>query len=169
MGRVMKALAIIVLLVTIAGAGTLLYAVNNLSPAVVQQSVLVTPAQQAQEIFDAAADQLASETFTGRVFADASGLDAQNCAFVTYTVRLENKGFFPAEWVSLDIHPAGQADVCQLDNYSANVLASRTQGDIAATVLTSSDAADAPRAYTITCYVFGQKIVLDGVIGETTD
>ena len=165
--RIMKVLAIAVLLITIAGAGALLYAVNNLSPVVVQAGVVVTPAHQAQEIFDAAAAQLNSETFTGRVFGDASGLDAQGCTFLTYTVRLENKGFFPAEWVSLDIRPLseeGAWDICQLDNYSANVLSSRTQGDIAATVLTRGDGAKTERAYTVTCYVLGKKITFDGVI-----
>jgi len=167
MGRIMKVLAIAALLITIVGAGTLLYVVNSLSPVVVQTNVTITPAQQAQEIFDVTAAQLANETFTGRVFGDPAGLDAQDCTFVTYTVRLENKGLFPAEWVSLDIHPATDAsvqDICQLDNYSANVLASRTQGDIAATVLARGDASK-QRTYTVTCYVLGQKITFDGVIG----
>ena len=168
MGRIMKALAIAALLVTILGAGALLYAINNLSPVVVQTNVTLTPAQQAQDIFDMTTAQLANETFTGRVFGDAPSLNAQDCTFVTYTVRLENKGFFPAEWVSLDVHPAQGEDVldiCQLDNYNANVLASRTQGDIAATVLTKGDAAGTQRTYTLTCYVFGQKITFNGVIG----
>lgn len=168
MGRIMKVLAIVALLVTILGAGALLYAVNNLSPVVVQTGVVATPAQQAQEIFDQTAAQLISETFTGRVFGDATGLDAQNCTFLTYTVRLENKGFFPAEWVSLDIHPLSDEasqDVCQLDNYSANVLGSRTQGDIAATVLLRGAGENRQRTYTVTCYVLGQKITFDGTIG----
>jgi len=165
MGKIMKVLAIAALLVTIAGAGALLYAVNNLSPVVVQAGVVVTPAEEAQEIFDAAAAQLANETFTGRVFSDAAGLDAKDCAFLTYTVRLQNKGFFPAEWVSLDIRPAVDGeDICQLDNYSANVLGSRTQGDIAATVLTRGDGTSTQRAYTVTCYVLGRKMTFDGVI-----
>lgn len=167
MGKIMKGLAIVVLLITIAGAGALLYAVNNLSPVVVQASVMATPAQQAQEIFDQTAAQLTSETFTGRVFGDTMGLDAKDCTFLTYSVRLENKGFFPVEWVSLDIHPQADEtaqDVCQLDNYSANVLASRTQGDIAATVLTRGDGAKTQRTYTVNCYVLGEKITFDGVI-----
>jgi len=159
----MKVLAIVVLLATIAGAGALLYAVNNLSPVVVQTGVVATPAWQAQDVFDAAAAQLADETFTGRVFGSTAGLDAQDCTFLTYTVRLENRGFFPAEWVSLDIHPSANGeDICQLDNYSANVLGSRTQGDIAATLLTRGDGADTQRTYTVTCYVLGRKIAFDG-------
>ena len=165
MGRIMKVLAIAALLVTIAGAGALLYAVNHLTPVVTRAGVVVTPAWEAQEIFDTTAAQLANETFTGRVFADAAGIQAQECVFLTYTVRLENKGFFPAEWVSLDIHPSEHGeDICQLDNYSANVLGSRMQGDIAATLLSRGDGARAKRAYTVTCYVLGRKMTFDGVI-----
>ena len=167
MGKAMKILAIAALLLTIAGAGVVLYAVNTLTPVVVQSGVVATPAANAQEIFDAVGAQLANETFTGRVFADAAGLQAQDCTFLTYTIRLENKGFFPAEWVSLDIHPIRSEtaqDVYQMDNYSANVLGSRTQGDITATVLCQGDAAKTGRSYTVTCYVLGQKITFDGVI-----
>ena len=41
------------LLLTIAGAGVVLYAVNTLTPVVVQSGVVATPAANAQEIFDA--------------------------------------------------------------------------------------------------------------------
>ena len=161
MAKVMKVLAIAALLVTIAGAGVLLYAVNSLSPVIVQTRMVATPAWQAQDVFDAAMAQLTNETFKGRVFGDAAGISEQDCTFLTYTVRLQNKGFFPAEWVSLDVHPQ-EGDICQLDNYSANVLGSRMQGDIAATLLTCSVAAKTQRGYTVTCYVLGRKIVLEG-------
>ena len=48
----MKALAIVVLIVTIAGAGAVLYGMNTLEPVVEQASVLVTPASQAQDVFE---------------------------------------------------------------------------------------------------------------------
>ena len=52
MRKALKIAAIAALLVTVAGAGVLLYAMNTLSPQVVQMSVLVTPAAQAQDVFD---------------------------------------------------------------------------------------------------------------------
>ena len=161
MYKAMKVLAIAVLIVTIIGAGVVLYGIRTLSPVVEQVSVLATPAQQAQDVFDSALAQVRNETFTGRVFAGTQGLDAQNCTFVTYTVRLSNRGLFPAEWVSLDIVPA-QGDVLQLDNVQANVLSAGSQGDIAATVLHAGDAADTQRAYVIHCYTLGRKITLEG-------
>lgn len=159
----MRELAIAVLIVTIAGAGLVLYGLHTLAPVVEQTSVLVTPAAQAQEIFDSAVAQARDGTFTGRVFGGVSGLDAQDCTFLTVTVRLANRGFFPAEWIALDVQPA-EGDILQLDNVQANVLASGSQGDVAATILHAGEAADTQRAFTVSCYVFGRKITLQGSV-----
>ena len=161
MYKAMRVLAIVVLIVTIAGAGAVLYGINTLAPVVEQTSMLVTPAAQAQEIFDQAVAQVRDGTFTGRVFGDAAGLNAQNCTFLTVNVRLANRGFFPAEWIALQVQPA-EGDVLQLDNVQANVLASGHQGDVSATVLHAGGAENAQRAFTVSCYVFGRKITLQG-------
>lgn len=161
MYKAMKALAIVVLIVTIAGAGAVLYGMNTLEPVVEQASVLVTPASQSQDVFDSVMTQVNKATFTGRVFAQPGLQDSGACTFLTYTVRLKNRGFFPAEWVSLDIQPV-EGDLLQLDNVSANVLASGSRGDINATVLHQGDASMTQRNYTINCYVFGRKMTLQG-------
>lgn len=157
----MKVLAIVVLIVTIAGAGAVLYGINKLAPVIEQTQVTATPAAQAQDIFDGVMTQVNHATFTGRVFAQPGELESEDCTFLTYTVRLANKGFFPAEWVSLNIVPV-EGDVLQLDNVQANVLASQSQGDIAATILHAGDASQTQRAFTVNCYVFGRKIMLEG-------
>ena len=161
MYKAMKAVAIAALIITIAGAGVVLYGINTLAPVVEQTSVLVTPAQQAREIFDHATAQVQNGTFTGRVFGDAAHLSAQDCAFLTVTVRLANRGFFPAEWIALDVQPE-QGDVLQLDNVQANVLPSGSQGDVSATVLHAGSAESTQRAFTVSCYVFGRKITIQG-------
>ena len=161
MYKAMKILAIGVLIVTIAGAGVVLYGIRTLAPVVAQVQVTVTPAQEAQDIFDGVLAQVSDGTFTGRVFSASAAPEAEDCAFVTYTVRLANRGFFPAEWVSLDMHPI-EGDLLQLDNVQANVLAGGSQGDIAVTILHAGDGAQTQRGYTIQCYVFGRKITLQG-------
>lgn len=168
MYKVMKALAIIVLIVTIAGAGVVLYAVNSMAPAVEQTSVLATPAAQAQEIFDGALEQIENGTFTGRVFGLAGAPAAQESTFLTYTVRLKNRGFFPVEWISLQIAPQQDGDgaaydAFQLDNNGANVLPAGSAGDLSATILRVGDAQNTQRVYTVTGYVFGRKITFDGM------
>ena len=162
MYKAMKVLAIIALVATIAGAGAVLYGIKTLAPVVEQTQITVTPADQAQDVFDNAIRQVENGTFTGRVFAQMGELNAQDCAFITYTVRLSNKGFFPAEWVALDMQPA-QGDLLQLDNVQANVLAGGSRGDIAATILHMGDTTDLKRSFTISCYVFGRKITLQGM------
>jgi len=159
--KAMKVLAIVVLIVTIAGAGAVLYGIETLSPVVEQVHVAATPAAQAQDVFEDLLSQANRQTFTGRVFAQPGALDAENCTFVTYTVRLSNRGFFPAEWISLDIAPV-QGDVLQMDNVQANVLPRGSRGDIAATILHAGDNAAAARTYTIHAYVLGRKITLEG-------
>ena len=161
MYKAMKVLAIAALIITIIGAGAVLYGINNFAPVVEQTSVMATPAAQAQEIFDGVMAQVGKGTFTGRMFGQPGALDAKNCTFLTYTVRLANRGFFPAEWVSLNIEPV-QGDLLQLDNVQANVLASGSRGDLNATILHVGEAGEMPRTYTIHCYVFGRKITLEG-------
>lgn len=167
MSRVLKVLAIAALLVTIAGAGLVLYGINTLAPVAEMTSVTVTPAAQAQEIFDETLRRLRDQTFTGSVFSPADGLSAESCSFLTYTVRLANRGFFPAEWIALEIVPkadadGAQRDVLQLDNNGANVLGAQSRGDLSATILHAGDASDTQRAYRVICYVLGRQIVFEG-------
>ncbi|MCI6374884.1 MAG: hypothetical protein MR821_06280 [Clostridiales bacterium] len=164
MRKALKIAAIAALLVTVAGAGVLLYAMNTLSPQVVQMSVLVTPAAQAQDVFDETMAQLDAGAFSGRVYGSTDGLSAEGCSFVTCTVRLANRGFFPAEWITLDIVPAqaqSGGDVLELPDAGAYVLASGSTGDISATVLTTAQDPAAGRVCRVTCYVFGREITLE--------
>lgn len=165
MNRVMKVLAVAVLLLTVIGAGMVLYAVEMMEPQVVSAQVLATPAAQAQEMFDSILDQLADGTFTGHVFADTASLTAENSTFMTYTVRLANRGFFPAEWIALSVSPrmdgeTGACDVLQLDDAGAYVLAAGAQGDISTTVLTNIDPEDTLGVLEVSCYVFGKKVTV---------
>lgn len=162
MSKVMKILAIVVLLATVAGAGAVLYGLNTLTPQIEQVTVVQTPAADVPDMFDGLLTQLAEGTFAGKVFADTDGLSAQDCAFVTYTVRLNNRGFFPAEWIALEISPAEAADgehgdVLQIGDSGAYVLAAGSRGDLSATLLTTLEE-EQVRTITVTCYVFGQKI-----------
>lgn len=98
----MKTLAILALVATIAGAGAVLYGINTLAPQVVQTAANVTEAQSVADTFDDMVTRLENGTFGGRIFGGTDDLRAEDCAFVTYTVRLQNKGFFPAEWISME-------------------------------------------------------------------
>lgn len=160
----MKVLAILALAATVLGAGVVLYAVRTMTPQVERVQIAVTPAEQAQETFDAAIAQVQRRTFTGRVFSDAEGLDAQDCSLLTYTVRLRNGGFFPAEWITLTVEPRTEGDgrdVLQLPDDGGRVLPAMSEGDLTASVLRAGDAADTARTLHLVCYVLGQEIAFD--------
>ena len=161
MSKAIRILAIVALVATIAGAGAVLYGINTLVPAAAQVTVNAVPAAQAQQTLEDALSQVAQGTFAGHVFAPADGMAAEGASFVTVSVRLKNRGFFPAEWIALSVIPredaaAGTRDVLQLDNYGANVLAAGSQGDISATVLTTI-APEQPLTLEVSCYVLGEK------------
>lgn len=164
MRRALRIVAVAALLVTVAGAGVLLYAMNTLSPQVVQMSVLVTPATQAQHVFDETMAQLDAGAFSGRVYGSTDGLNADSCSFVTCTVRLANRGFFPAEWITMDIVPVQNqsgSDVLELPDAGTYMLSSGSTGDISATVLTTAQDSAEGRVCRVTCYVFGREITLE--------
>ena len=73
MRGLLRGLAIAALLVTVTGAGVVLYGLSTMEPRVVQVSVTATPAQQAQETFDAVLAQLDDGTFAGTQFPARTG------------------------------------------------------------------------------------------------
>jgi len=156
MRKGLNILAIIVLAVTIAAAGAVLYGMKTLMPQVVSVTANVVPAGQAQDMLDTVRRQIDDGLFSGRVFGETDALNAQNLSFVTYTVRLKNNGFFPAEWISLDVTPL-EGDVLQLENGGANVLYAGAQGDLSVTLLTTLNPPQQERTVEIVCYVFGRK------------
>ena len=115
MGRCMKILAILALVATIAGAGAVLYGINTLRPQVVQTAASETRAQDAADTFAALVSQLENNTFGGKIFGGTGDLRAEECTFVTYTVRLKNRGFFPAEWISMELLEPAEGDVLALN------------------------------------------------------
>ena len=155
----MKILAIFALVATIAGAGAVLYGINTLRPQVVQTAASETRAQDAADTFAALVSQLENNTFGGKIFGGTGDLRAEECAFVTYTVRLKNRGFFPAEWISMELLEPAEGDVLALPDDSRHALPA---GSMQLTVLRRTDAqTGAARVLRVTCYVFGRKIVFD--------
>lgn len=166
MRRALKIAAIAALLLTVAGAGVLLYAMNTFTPQVESVSVVVTPASQAGDVFDATMAQLDAGAFSGRMLGDAQGLTAEECAFVTCTVRLRNRGLFPAEWITLDVVAREDGDVLELPDSGAYMLASQGVGDLSATVLTTAQNPGENRVCRVTCYVFGREITLEAAAAQ---
>lgn len=121
-----------------------------------------TRAQDAADTFAALVSQLENNTFGGKIFGGTGDLRAEECTFVTYTVRLKNRGFFPAEWISMELLEPAEGDVLALPDDSRHALPAGSMGDMQLTVLRRTDAqTGATRVLRVTCYVFGRKIVFD--------
>ena len=136
----MKILAILALVATIAGAGAVLYGINTLRPQVVQTAASETRAQDAADTFAALVNQLENNTFGGKIFGETGDLRAEECTFVTYTVRLKNRGFFPAEWISMELLEPAEGDMLALPDDSRHALPAGSMGDMQLTVLRRTDA-----------------------------
>ena len=173
MNKAMKVLAIAMLLLTVAGACVVLYGMNTLAPRVEQVTVSRVRASEVPEAFEALLAQLDEGTFSGRLFGATDGLNAEDSWFETCTVRLGNMGFFPAEWVSLDVVPVastdgGVEDVLQLADPGAYVLAAGSRGDLSATVLTTIPQDALSRHVRVTCYVLGREISFEATQTESS-
>lgn len=139
MGRFMKILAILALVATIAGAGAVLYGINTLAPQVVQTAANVTEAQSVADTFDDMVTRLENGTFGGRIFGGTDDLRAEDCAFVTYTVRLQNKGFSRRNGFPWSLVEPKDGDVLALPDDSRHALAAGSVGDMQLTVLRRTD------------------------------
>lgn len=166
MNKVLKGLAIAVLLLTVIGAGAVLYGINTLKLEVEQVSVTQMPAVEQQGVFDEIVRQLEENTFAGVLLTEnTSNLRAEDCTFLTYTVRFQNKGFFPAEWISLEVQPSDGAEILTLADNSAHVLPAGSRGDLSVTLL-CRNGEKTERKLKTTFYVFGHQIVFDVTAGN---
>lgn len=124
----------------------------------------VTPATDATATYNSIVDQLAGGTFLGNAFYEAEMTGAENFQFLTITVRMQNRGLFPMDWIAIEITP-NAADVAQLAPERTPSLAANSRGDFSTTILTRAGA-DTNRKITVTYYVLGQKLSTTYQMGQ---
>jgi hypothetical protein len=112
------------------------------------------PATQQAALFDQLKTQVAQNEFQGTLFAADTALgSAEQYAFITYTLRLDNQCLVPIDMVEVQVEPDA-GDVLQIGDTSVHSLAARSQGDITATILTAVDS-NSVRELIVTYYVWG--------------
>jgi hypothetical protein len=120
-------------------------------------------ASQNTALFDQLKTQLDESSFQGTRFStDALG-NAEDYAFITYTVRLSNQCLVPIDMVEVQVEPDA-GDVLQIGDISVHSLKSRSVGDITATILTTKNN-DAAREVVISYYVWGVSFSIRRAIG----
>ena len=153
--------AALLLIASLVGVGALYLTANVTVEAV---GVVAVEASTQPEVFFSLKEQQQNGHITGTVYTSASIGDAENYQFYTYTVRLKNNCFLPADMVELQVTPM-EGDVLQIGDTSAKVLAARTTGDIQATILTDFGM-HAVRELNITYYMWGLPFTLRTTYGH---
>ena len=146
---------VIALLAAVGGVGYLYLTANVVVDAV---SVTATEASAAPDHFDALSALMEEGAMTGTVFSDKPLESAEHYQFLTYTVRLKNDAYLPAEMVELQITPM-DGDVVQLPTSGTPAIAKRSDGQVQATILTDIHS-HTVREINISYYMWGFPFTL---------
>lgn len=152
---------IILCLLAMTGVGYL-YLTANLT--VEACGVTAMEATDQQALFDELQARTEKGTLIGTPFTAAAFPKASDCLFYTYTVRLRNNCFLPADLVELQVTPIS-GDVLQIGDTEAHVLDGRSTGEIRATILTDRNLRNV-RELTVTCYFWGLPFQVKTAYGK---
>ena len=153
-------LMILVLIVSLAGVGYL-YMTANVTIEV--YSVAATEASVQPELFASLARQVEEGAVIGACFTDERLGDASSYQFLTYTVRVKNNCFLPADMVEVQVTPM-TGDALQIGAPTAYALPARSVGDIQATILTDISM-HSIREVVVTYYIWGLPFSLKTTSG----
>ncbi len=131
----MKILAILVLAVTVAAAGFVLYEVRAMNLEVVATGIDAVPEAEAADYLAMIHTGVRTGTFGGRVFRDGE-YDGEH--LVHYHVRVANRSLMPAEWISVRIVPQ-EGDILEVLEEEPRVLSARSTGDLLTRVVSTSE------------------------------
>ncbi len=112
-----------------------------------------TAASANMPLYEEIATQIAKDAFIGTRFKTEPLTNAEDYAFITYTLRLNNQCLVPVDMVEVQVVPNAK-DVLQIGDLTVRSLDAKTQGDITATILTAKDS-HAIRELIVTYYVWG--------------
>ncbi len=150
----MKATGIILILLCVAALVFTGYLYMNTNVTVIGTGCTAVDAMDMADTFNGLKEGIAAESFVGTLFQVKPELgDPAAYQFYTYTVRLQNGTFLPAEVVELQVTPM-DADVLQIGDTVRHDLAARSTGDFSATILTTKEMHNV-RELKVTWYIWG--------------
>jgi len=149
----MKAAAIIVVVLCLAGVFGLGYLYLNANVTITFQECIATDAVPQAEYFETLRRQIAEKAFVGTLFASSFPESPETCQFYTFTLRVQNRSFLPVDVIEMQITPMGE-DVLQIGDTERRSLASGRSLDLSATILTSKQMHNV-REVTVTYYIWG--------------
>lgn len=152
----LRILAILVLVVTIAGAGVVLYALETRIPGVQVVYAVHDPAAEDSSAYESFASAVRDGTYGGRIFEDTIP-DSESCTFLRCTLRLQNRCLLPMEWIEIAVEP-GEGDILESRDENPHVLSARSSGDLSLQVLSRTDSFPQERTVNITYYLLGRPM-----------
>ncbi len=163
--RILKILMILMIVLVVAALGTVGYFFATAKVTVAAYKAAGTPATQQAALYDQLKTQVARNEFQGTLFIAGQTLgDAADYAFITYTLRLSNQCLVPIDTVEVQVVP-GTGDVLQIGDTAVRSLEAKSQGDIAATILTAVNS-NSVRELIVTYYVWGVSFSIRQTIGS---
>lgn len=143
-------LSVLALIICLIGVG---YLYMTATVTVEATGVVAVEASTQPELFEQLRRQVETNSVLGTPFTSQPLGDAAGYQFYTYTIRLRNNCFIPAEMVELQVTPM-QGDVLQLGTAVTQPLAARSTGDLSVTILTDINM-HAVREVNISYYMWG--------------
>ena len=127
--------------------------------------VIAVEAATQPELFSQLRQQVESGSVLGTAYTSQTWLDgAENYQFYTYTLRLRNDCFVPADMIEVQVTPM-DGDVLQIGDYSVKQLTARTTGDLQVTILTAIGMHPV-RELNVSYYVWGMPFTLKTTYGQ---
>lgn len=149
----MKALGIILIVLVLCAVGGLGYLYMNARVTVEFVECIATDAVDQAAYFDQLKERVENESFIGTRFSRTPLTTPEDFQFYTYTVRVNNRSFLPAEMVEIQVTPMG-SDLLQIgDTIACNAEAGKAT-ELSATILTTKDMHNV-REGTVTYYLWG--------------
>ena len=141
------------MVLVLAAAGVLGYALFNTNLRVVGKSLEILPAAQRTAEFDALKTAVQRQSLLGTVLKSGEIGAAEDYSYYIYTLRLENKGLVPAEMVEMQISPIASDALFYCDTKETIIPAGETR-DVWCVLLTEGTP-HAVRDIFVTYYLWG--------------
>ncbi len=149
----MKYVAILLIVITLAAGGVVVYALLNTSLAVEGQGFQAISASERANEFLTLQSVVERNALQGVVYRDAALDDPGKYTYYVYTLRLHNKCLVAAEMVEMQVSPA-QADVLMYGESNEVIIPAGATRDVWCAVVTEG-APVAARDITVTYYLCG--------------
>ena len=159
----MKPVAIVLTVLAIAALIGMGYLYVSANVTVTGTGCIATDAIDAEDSYNAILDAVAGETFVGTLFSGsgftgaaegkAEERKAEDCQFFTYSLRIRNNSFIPAEAVEIQVTPM-TGDILQVGDNVRHDLPARSSDEFQVTMLTGKNTHNV-RELVVTWYMWG--------------